>query len=80
MPQFLSDVLSLLQTATTWLLLIIPVSGSLVFGYFSWRKSVTEDDAMIDKLNRNIKNTIIWSAVALGGNGIITTILSFINP
>lgn len=77
MPQFIQDVINLAQQATLWLLALVPVTGGLFFLYFSWKKSVTEDEGMLEKLNRNIKNTLIYSAVCFGASGIVTTILSF---
>lgn len=78
MPQFIQDIISLLKDATTWLLAIVPVTGGLMFLYFSWKKSITEDEGMLEKLNRNIKKVLIWSAIAFGASGIFSTVLGYV--
>jgi cadmium resistance protein CadD (predicted permease) len=76
-PKIVTGTLKLAQTATTWLLGLIPVTAGLVAGFFAWQKSVSQDDAAITKYNKLIKNVIIGAVLAETVSGLITVILSF---
>ena len=76
-PRIVTGTYDLLQAATGWLLIIIPVGAGLFVGFHALQKSMTEDQAVIAEKNKLIKNTIISAIVAECASGIITAILSF---
>ncbi|MGE4282318.1 MAG: hypothetical protein AB7G87_01215 [Clostridia bacterium] len=76
-PRLVSGTVSLFQTMTTWLLLIIPVGAGFMLGYQALQKSMTDDQAMIAEKNRFMKNVLIGAIIAETASGLVTVILSF---
>lgn len=76
-PKLVSGTVSLFQTATTWLLVIIPVGTGFFLGYHASQKAMSEDEAIVAQKNKLMKNVIIGAAIAESAAGFITTILAF---
>lgn len=76
-PKIVSGTVSLFQSVSTWLLLIIPVGAGAFAGYHALQKSLTDDQAVIAEKNKLIKNTIIGAIIAETADGLVTTVLSF---
>lgn len=76
-PKLITGTVALFQSATTWLLLIIPVGAGFVLGYQALQKSLTEDQAIIAEKNKMMKNVIIGAAIAETASGLVTIVLSF---
>lgn len=76
-PTLITGSVALLQSATTWLLMLIPVGAGLVLGYHALQKSMADDETTIAHRNKLMKNVIIGSAIAETASGFITVVLSF---
>lgn len=76
-PKLVTGTVDLFKTATTWLLLIIPVGAGLFLGYHALQKSLSDDQGVIAEKNKLMKNVLIGSAVATTASGLVTIVLSF---
>lgn len=81
MPQIVSGAIELIKTATNWLYAIIPGTTVIIFVYHAWLKSMADGDVgEIASRNKAMRRTVQWGAVALGGNGIVNLIMSYLAP
>lgn len=76
-PKLVTGTVELFKTATTWLLIIIPVAAGLYLGFHALMKSLAEDNAVIAEKNKLMKNVLIGAAIAEGASGLVTVVLSF---
>ncbi len=76
-PKLVTGTVALCQSATTWLLAIIPVGAGAMLGYQALQKSLTDDQAIIAEKNKFMKNVLIGAAIAESASGLVTVILSF---
>jgi len=77
-PRFVSGGLQLINTATGWLLAVIPVTCILWFMWLAWQKSLTDEPGETARYNKSIRRLIIWGAVALGGDAILKMIFWYL--
>jgi len=79
MPKIVSGAVNLINDATTWLYVIIPVTAVLFFAYHAWMKSMSDNDpGDIKSRNLAMKRTVLWGSVALGANAIVDLIFSYL--
>lgn len=67
-PKFITGAVDLIQIATNWLYGIIPVSGIIMFSFYSWQRSHAEDDGEVKQKTKHIKRVLIWTPIALTGS------------
>lgn len=76
-PIIISGTINLFNAAKGWINLLIPVCGGVFVGFHSWQKSMSDDESMIAKHNKMIKNTIIGCIMAMAAVNLISFVLSF---
>lgn len=76
---FVNNALNLLNDATTWILMLIPAAATLMLGYQALMKQFTDDEAMIAKHNRAMKNILIGAAIGVSCIGIVKAFLAYFN-
>jgi len=77
-PDFISDVLRLLQAVLNWLLVLIPAAAGAAIGYHALMKQMEEgDQGQAAQHNRAIKNILVAGAIGVSAAGIVTVILGF---
>lgn len=80
-PTIIKGAVELLKYTFTWLNLLIPVTAGVKFTIHAWQKSMAEGEGgEVTAQNKAMKRTIIWGAVALGGNAIITLMFWYLAP
>ncbi|WP_054029116.1 hypothetical protein [Bacillus sp. FJAT-28004] len=77
-PTIVSGGILLINAASGWLLLIIPVSSAAIFGFHAWAKSVAEEGGEVADRNKKMKRVIIWGSVAMSGSAIIKLIFFYL--
>jgi len=77
-PDFINDVLRLLQSILTWLLILIPAAAGAAIGYHALMKQMEEgDQGQSAQHTRAIKNILVAAAIGMSAAGIVTVILGF---
>lgn len=76
-PKIISGTIELVNTASTWVLVLAPIVGGLFGGYHAIRKSTCEDDMEIKKHEKMIKNSVIGVILALSVSGIISFVSGY---
>jgi len=77
-PDFINDVLRLLQAILTWLLILIPAAAGAAIGYHALMKQMEEgDQGQSAQHTRAIKNILVAAAIGMSAAGIVTVILGF---
>lgn len=71
------EAINFLSGWISWLLVIIPVGAGTMVTYQAFRKSIAENESVINECNAKIKNTILGAIVALTISGLVTVIKSF---
>lgn len=76
-PQIITGTINLVNTASTWVMVISPIVGALFGGYHAIRKSTCDDDMEIKKHEKMIKNAITGVVIALSISGIVTFVSGY---
>jgi len=77
-PDFIQNVLRLLQAALTWLLILIPAAAGAAIAYHALMKQMNEgDQSEAAQHNKAIKNILVAGAIGMSAAGIVTVILGF---
>lgn len=76
---FVNNVMNLLNDATTWIIMLIPAGAGVMLGYQALMKQFTDDEAMIAKHNRAMKNILVGAAIGVSCVGIVKAILAYFN-
>lgn len=77
-PTIVTGSVKLAQQALTWVLLLVPVTAALMFGYHTWMKSMADGESgEVAARNKAIKRVLIYSAIAEGASGLITLFLGY---
>ncbi|PAD71351.1 hypothetical protein [Paenibacillus campinasensis] len=80
-PKLVSGSVELAKKIFLWMFAIIPITGGLMFGYHSWIKSMNPGDGGVAaERDKKMRNAIIYSAIAMGANGLVTYALYFLAP
>jgi drug/metabolite transporter (DMT)-like permease len=75
---FLTDVTTLVQAISTWLLIIIPVTGGVMLAYYAIMKMMNEGDPSVAAhSNRAMKNVIIAAVIGMAAMGLISGITGY---
>lgn len=77
-PTIVTGGIKLINAASGWLLLIIPVSSAAIFGFHAWAKSVAEEGGEVADRNKKMKRVIIWGSIAMSGSAIIKLIFYYL--
>lgn len=70
-PTIITGGQKLVAQATTWLLILIPVTSGAVFTFHAWMKSHAEEGAEVADRNKKMKRLVIWGPVAMCGTAIV---------
>lgn len=76
-PTIVTGTLNLLNEATKWLTILIPVSGGFFLGLQAWLRSMAQDDAEKAAKTKLMKNVLIGVVIATSASGLVAKILSF---
>lgn len=77
-PGIVTGTKELLEAATTWLLILIPVGCATMLGWHAFVKAMNEGDpAQAAVHNRAMKNVLIAGAIGVSAVGIIKAVLSY---
>lgn len=76
-PEMVTNTKNLLNDATTWILGLIPLAGGLMIGYQALMKQFTDDDALVAKHNRAMKNILIAGVIGMSAVGLVKAVLSY---
>jgi hypothetical protein len=76
-PELVSNTKNLLNDATTWIMILIPVAAGLMIGYQALMKQFTDDDALVAKHNRAMKNILIAAVIGISAVSIVKLVLSY---
>lgn len=77
-PVIVTGTKNLLETATTWLLLLIPAGCATMIGWHAFLKQLNEGDpAEITVHNRAMKNILIAGAIGMSAVSIVKVVLGF---
>lgn len=71
------EAINFLSGWISWMMVIVPVGAGTMVTYQAFRKSISENEAVINECNTKIKNTIIGAIVAITISGLVTVIKSF---
>lgn len=74
------DVAGLLTYLTTWMYPLIPTAGALMVSYHAVMKAVSTDDVAAAQHGRSIKTVLMYTAIALGGNGLVNLLTAILIP
>ncbi|MGE7828545.1 hypothetical protein [Paenibacillus sp. NPDC093718] len=78
-PKIVSGGIELVKAATGWLMLLIPVTAVCMFVWHAWMKSLADGEGgQVAERNKKMKNVIIYSAIALGGTGLVNLLLGYL--
>lgn len=76
-PKIVSGTVNLLQNATTWLAILIPLGAGLFLGFHAFMKSISDDQAVIAEKNKMMKNVLIGAVIATTASGLASFILNY---
>lgn len=76
-PEVVTNTKRLLNDATTWILGLIPLAGGLMIGYQALMKQFTDDDMMVAKHNRAMKNILIAGVIGMSAVGLVKAVLAY---
>lgn len=77
-PNIVTGGKKLAGDALTWVLVLVPVTASLMVGYHAWMKSMADGDpGAIAERNKAMKRVLIGAAIAECASGLITTFLAY---
>ena len=76
-PAIVTNSIRLITDATGWLMLLIPLVAALMVGFWSFQKSMSDDQAQTADLNKKIKTTIISGAIGVSASGLVNFILGY---
>ena len=77
-PGIVTGTKNLLDAATNWLLLVIPVGCGCVIAWHAFCKQLNEGDpAQAAIHNRGMKNALIAAAIGISATGIVKAVLAF---
>ena len=76
-PKIISGTIELVNAATSWLLILAPITGALFGMYHAIRKSMSDDETEIKRHSKMIKNAVIGVIIALCLSGIINFVSGF---
>ncbi|WP_274655573.1 hypothetical protein [Paenibacillus humicola] len=77
-PNIVVGAQKLMQDALKWVLILVPVSATLMIGFHGWMKSMADGDpgAIADR-NRKMKNVAVGAAIAECASGLVTVLLTY---
>lgn len=77
-PGIVTGTKNLLEAATSWLLVLIPVGCSCVIAWHAFVKQMNEGDpAQAAIHNRAMKNVLVAGAIGISAVGIVKAVLAF---
>jgi hypothetical protein len=77
-PAIVNDAKKLATDALSWVLILVPVTASLMVGYHAWMKSMADGDpGAIAERNKAMKRVLIGAAIAETASGTVTAILAY---
>lgn len=77
-PEFLSQLVNLLNTVLTWILVIIPISGGTMIGFHALMKQMSDGDAgEIASRDKKMKDILKTTVIAFIGAGVVKALAAF---
>lgn len=77
-PQIVTGTTNLFKSATTWLLVLIPVGAGLALAWCKFKQMMSDNDpSVVAHYNKWMKNIVISAVIATTASGIIRTVLAF---
>lgn len=76
-PKIVTGTERLIKDAMKWLLILIPVTGSLMIAYHQHMKKWAQDSGDIAMRDKRSKNIMIATIIAFSASGLITALLSY---
>ncbi len=73
------EAINFITDWTKWFILLVPTGAGAMIGYQSLRKTLTNDQGVIDDCNRKMKHTMYGAIIIVTISGFIQIVKSFYN-
>lgn len=77
MPSWVTQIVTLFQDATKWVLYVAAPAVALMAAYHAVAKGVATDEMVAAQHQRALVNTLKYGVIALISVGLVTTVLGY---